>query len=295
MTDTARYADIVLPATMFLEHDDLYTAGGHQHLQFAPEGDRSAAGCRSNHEVIVALARRVGAEHPAFAMTPARDHRLDAAGLGLRRPGERSKRRAGSICSRRSRTAHFLNGFGFPDGKFRFKADWAAYAHRQRRPARRLARAAEPARPLGGQRSDRRRAPVQARDVARRATSSTRAFTQTPTSLAREGRPEVLIHPTDAARLGLERWRRRRTRQRARPNAPARAAFPRRAARRARQRRHVAAVGLSRRLGNQRAGRRRQRRAVRRRRVPRRQGVGCGSDRATALKPRPFFAWAGGI
>jgi len=34
LTDTARHADIVLPATMFLEHDDLYTGGGHQFLQF---------------------------------------------------------------------------------------------------------------------------------------------------------------------------------------------------------------------------------------------------------------------
>ena len=70
MTDTARYADIVLPATMFLEHDDLYTAGGHQHLQFAPKVIEPPEGCRSNHEVIAGLARRVGAEHPAFSMSP---------------------------------------------------------------------------------------------------------------------------------------------------------------------------------------------------------------------------------
>jgi anaerobic selenocysteine-containing dehydrogenase len=35
MTATAELADIVLPATMFLEHDDVYTSGGHQHLMAA--------------------------------------------------------------------------------------------------------------------------------------------------------------------------------------------------------------------------------------------------------------------
>ena len=29
LTETAAYADVVLPATMFLEHDDFYTASGH--------------------------------------------------------------------------------------------------------------------------------------------------------------------------------------------------------------------------------------------------------------------------
>ena len=34
-TDTADYADILLPATTFLEHTDLYLAYGHYHLQLA--------------------------------------------------------------------------------------------------------------------------------------------------------------------------------------------------------------------------------------------------------------------
>jgi anaerobic selenocysteine-containing dehydrogenase len=28
MTETARMADVVLPATMFMEHDDVYQGGG---------------------------------------------------------------------------------------------------------------------------------------------------------------------------------------------------------------------------------------------------------------------------
>ena len=32
MTATAKMADVVLPATMFLEHDDVYQGGGHQHI-----------------------------------------------------------------------------------------------------------------------------------------------------------------------------------------------------------------------------------------------------------------------
>ena len=33
MTETALMADVVLPATMFMEHDDIYQGGGHQYIQ----------------------------------------------------------------------------------------------------------------------------------------------------------------------------------------------------------------------------------------------------------------------
>ena len=33
LTETAAFADVVLPATMFVEHDDFYTASGHTYSQ----------------------------------------------------------------------------------------------------------------------------------------------------------------------------------------------------------------------------------------------------------------------
>ena len=57
MTDTAKVADIVLPATMFVEHDDFYTAGGSQYILLGPKLVEPPGECRSNHEVICALAQ----------------------------------------------------------------------------------------------------------------------------------------------------------------------------------------------------------------------------------------------
>ena len=200
MTDTARYADIVLPATMFLEHDDIYTAGGHQHLQFAPKVIDPPEGCRSNHEVIAELARRVGAEHPRILDVAARDHRLDAAAIGLRRSRRLENERWLDL-QPPFEESHFLNGFGFADGKFRFKADWSDTPIANDGLAGPGGRCPA-ARPLAGQRGDDKDHPFKlATSPARNFLNST--FTQTPTSLAREQRPEVLINPSDAARLGL--------------------------------------------------------------------------------------------
>src|SRR5215216_6869755 len=69
MTETARVADIVLPATMFLAHDDIYQGGGHQYIVLGAKAIDPPGQCRSNHEVIVSLAQRLGAEHPGFRIT----------------------------------------------------------------------------------------------------------------------------------------------------------------------------------------------------------------------------------
>src|SRR5260370_17676316 len=69
MTETAEMADILLPATTFLEHDDIYTARAHTYLQIGRAALPPYAECRSNHEVISGLAERLGACHPGFAIS----------------------------------------------------------------------------------------------------------------------------------------------------------------------------------------------------------------------------------
>lgn len=66
MTDTARFADYVLPATMFLEHDDLYLAYGHYNLHLALKASEPPEGCRPNAEIFRDLARRMGFTEQCF-------------------------------------------------------------------------------------------------------------------------------------------------------------------------------------------------------------------------------------
>jgi anaerobic selenocysteine-containing dehydrogenase len=68
-TDTADYADILLPATTFLEHTDLYLAYGHYYLQLARPALPPPAEARSNVEVFRELAFRMGFDDPCFRDT----------------------------------------------------------------------------------------------------------------------------------------------------------------------------------------------------------------------------------
>jgi anaerobic selenocysteine-containing dehydrogenase len=60
MTDTARLADVVLPATCFLEHHDVYRSFGHRRMQRARPALAVPAEARSNVQTFAAIARRLG-------------------------------------------------------------------------------------------------------------------------------------------------------------------------------------------------------------------------------------------
>ena len=69
MTDTARFADVVLPATTFLEHRDLRRGYGATVLQESLPVAAPAGEARSNFEVFAELGRRLGLEEPGDAVT----------------------------------------------------------------------------------------------------------------------------------------------------------------------------------------------------------------------------------
>jgi anaerobic selenocysteine-containing dehydrogenase len=201
MTETAQMADIVLPATMFMEHDDLYYGGGHQHISVGARLIDPPGECRSNHEVLQGLARRLGAKHPGFEMSPREliDATLKKSGHGDIKTLEADLWRD---IQPDFRTSHYLDGFAHKDRKFHFKADWAHVP---------LANAG-----LMGAWDKMPSLPdhwtsIEEADAAhpfRLATSPSRSFlnssfNETRSSQAREGAPSVMMHPADAVRLGI--------------------------------------------------------------------------------------------
>jgi anaerobic selenocysteine-containing dehydrogenase len=130
----------------------------------------------------------------------ARIDRLDVAGWGTLAELEAKR---WIDCQPDFDTAHYIKGFAYPDGKFRFKPDWPNVPFRS----------AVHSGPL----MEMPRLPdywtiIEEADEAhpfRLATSPSRGFlnstfNETATSRSREGgRPTVMIHPHDAAPLGI--------------------------------------------------------------------------------------------
>ncbi|PJR90081.1 dehydrogenase [Ochrobactrum sp. 695/2009] len=208
MTDTAKMADVVLPATTFLEHDDIYRGGGQQHVVLGPKLIEPLADARPNIFVINELAKRLGVGHlPGFDLDertlidnmnansdlPHFDELKEKRFVDLQPPFEE---------------AHYINGFKWPDGKFRFRPDWTGSPSPNKPPE------------VMGLQGPHHSIPefpdhwevietADAEHPFRMTTSPAHnflnsTFAETPTSLAKEIRPELLIHPDDAAELGIE-------------------------------------------------------------------------------------------
>ncbi len=205
MTETAAMADIVLPATSFLEHADCYTASGHTFFQVTKPVIAPLPDCRENHEVICALAKRLGASHPGFEMSAWEliDRTVQSSGMP---PAEEVWQGHWLDRAEDFETAHFIGGFPQADGKFHFKADWA-HVGRQGfgNPGYDGVFTDMPAYPGHWASTDGSDPERPYRLVAAPARSFLNtSFTETPGSQAREGRPEVLIHPETCRDLGIE-------------------------------------------------------------------------------------------
>ena len=194
MTPTARFADILLPATMFVEHDDMYYGLGHTHLTYGHKLVEPRGEARPNSYVVRELGRRLGASHPSFQMSD-----VELLDDGLRRAGMPPLSEMAKVGwidrALPFERAHFLDGFPQADGKFHFKPDWKkvgpGYA---RMPA--IADWSE-----DYERSDAEHPYKLVCPPARNFLNST--FSETPTSIAREGGPVVRMHPDTAAHLEL--------------------------------------------------------------------------------------------
>lgn len=207
MTDTAKMADVVLPATTFLEHDDIYRGGGQQHVVLGPKLIEAYAEAQPNLYVINELAKRLGVGHlPGFDL----DERTLIDNMNARSDlphfDELKQKRFVDI-QPPFEEAHYIHGFKWPDGKFRFRPDWLGSLAPNRPPQSMGLQGPYQMMPQFPDHWE----VIEAADEEhpfRLATSPAHnflnsTFAETPTSSVKEMRPQLLIHPEDAARLGI--------------------------------------------------------------------------------------------
>jgi anaerobic selenocysteine-containing dehydrogenase len=121
-TDTADYADILLPATTQLEHWDVHKSYGHLYAlannpAIAPLGESL-----SNAEVFRRLAARMGFDEPCFSDS---DEDICRTALGGKFDWSELKQRGWQRLAVPERFAPFAQGgFPTPSGKCEFRSAW---------------------------------------------------------------------------------------------------------------------------------------------------------------------------
>jgi anaerobic selenocysteine-containing dehydrogenase len=112
-TDTTDYADVVLPATTFLEHKDFQGAYGHYFLQVSDQAIAPVGEARSNVWLFSQLGQRMGFTEACFRDSV--DDLMEQALVGITRQELEEKRRV------RMHSLPFTDGvFTTPSGKIEF-------------------------------------------------------------------------------------------------------------------------------------------------------------------------------
>lgn len=202
MTETAEMADIVLPATMFTEHNDYYTRGGHNRILLGPKVMDAPGECRSNFDVIRELAILLGTDPNLFANS---DEEVVEGTFELSGYPDFPRIRQQGYVDRAfsDERAHFADGFGWPDKRFRFAPDWEDVRQEMGYEWH-----YDPAiMPKYADHFDVNEK-ANAEHPFKLATSPSRtflntSFTETPGSRKREGAPRAFLHPEDASALSI--------------------------------------------------------------------------------------------
>jgi anaerobic selenocysteine-containing dehydrogenase len=131
LTDTARYADIVLPATMAIEHPDLLIAYGHLYLAWNEPAVAPPGECLPTTEIFRRLARKLGLGAPELYDS---DETMARQLLGSGHPSlggitlEELKARGWMRLRYPDPFVPFATSFPTPSGKLEFVSDRMAQA-----------------------------------------------------------------------------------------------------------------------------------------------------------------------
>jgi anaerobic selenocysteine-containing dehydrogenase len=192
LTDTAKYADIVLPAASYLETDDLYRAYGAYWMQWGRQAAPPRGEARSNFDVAQALAQRMDLGDRIFTLKPQDAAKeLFKGATGPASKAEPDRLFAGEPIH----IKHDWQGqpFATPSGKLEFYSEQAAKLGLS---------------PLPDWRPD----PIEVADAAKWPLRLLTApgYFQAHTAFSgvaflreREGKPFCILHPKDAAKRGL--------------------------------------------------------------------------------------------
>jgi len=132
ITDTARYADILLPATMAAEHDDMMFSWGHFYFTLNEKAIEAPGEAVPNTELFRRLAKTFGFEDKQFQMSDLElmDYYLDWQSPKLGGVDMEYFRKHGyyhlNVGDPATRTPHAQGNFPTPSGKCEFYSEAAA-------------------------------------------------------------------------------------------------------------------------------------------------------------------------